>query len=174
MMVIPIQPMHLLQSFHTHMKRLLFFFLLAAGALSSLQAQPGGGGGWNADPAQRAKQQTDLMTEKLALSDAQAAKVKEINLKYANKMKEAREKADGDWEAMRGTIGTIREEQDKELQTVMTEEQWQQWVKYREEERAKRGNMRREGPPPGDHPAPPPGEGPKKDKKKKGDSDSGQ
>lgn len=147
------------------------FFLIGAAAL---QAQPGGGGR-AMNPEQRAEQQTVQMKEKLALSDAQAEKVKEINLKYANKAKEAREKADGDWEAMRGTMGALRDEQDKELQTVMTQEQWQKWAQFREEQRANRGGFGPGNRPDADKPAPAEDSGkkPKKAKKnKKSNSDS--
>lgn len=114
----------------------LWIALILAGGSFTAQAQPGGGMGM--DPEKRAEQQTATMTEKLSLSEAQAAKVKEINLKYAQKMKEARDKADGDRDAMRTAMTTIREEQDKELQAVMTDEQWQQWLKIREEMRGNR------------------------------------
>lgn len=121
------------------MQRLIQSLLIAfliTGGFAAAQAQPGGGMGM--DPEKRAEQQTASMTEKLSLSEAQAAKVKEINLKYAGKMKEAREKADGDRDAMRAAVTTLRGEQDKELQTVLTDEQWQQWVKIREEMRNNR------------------------------------
>ncbi len=105
----------------------------------ALYAQPGGGGR-AMNPEQRAEQQTAQMTEQLALSEAQAGKVQEINLKYAKQAQEAREQADGDREAMRDKMTTMRQEQDKELQTVMTQEQWQKWAAFREEQRANRGN----------------------------------
>lgn len=153
----------------TTVKMLVLTLLLSAGRFISMNAQPGGGN-WNADPEQRATQQTALMTEKLALSEAQSAKVKEINLKYANKIKEAREKAAGDREAMRATVGTIRQEQDTELKTVLTEEQWKQWVTYREESRGSRGNFGPGTPPPSDKPAGDSDQPKKKDKKKKSDT----
>ncbi len=118
-------------------KNILALVLLLVGGLT-LSAQPGGGR--NMDPAQRAEQQTAQMTEQLALSEAQAGKVKEINLKYANKMKAARDEAAGDWSGMRETMGAIRNEQDAELQTVVTKEQWAKWSEYREQQRANRGN----------------------------------
>jgi len=155
------------------MKHAIKIFLPALFVLAGMTAyaQPGGGGRMM-NPEQRAEQQTAQMTEKLALSEAQAAKVKEINLKYAKQAQEAREKADGDWEAMRGTMTAMRQEQDKELQTVMTQEQWDQWTKVREEFRSNRG------PRGGDKPAPAPEDKDrkkeKKEKKKKSDADSGQ
>lgn len=136
-------------------------------SVSALLAQPGGEGRWM-NPEQRAEQQTAMMKERLALSDAQAAKVLEINVKYAHQMQDARQKNEGDWEAMRTQMTTIRQAQDQELQTVLTQEQWQQWLTAREEMRERRGNW---GPnaqptPPGkDKPAPDPKGKNKRDRK---------
>ena len=149
---------------HTTIKIFALALLFSAGLAASLSAQPGN---WNADPEQRATQQTAQMTEKLSLSEAQSAKVKEINLKYANKMKEAREKSAGDREAMRGAIGSIRQEQDAELQTVLTEDQWKQWVAYREEFRNNRGSFGPKPATPADSTATGSDVPKKKDKKKK-------
>lgn len=121
---------------HLLQQALVALFLVAG---IGLYAQPGGGGR-DMNPEKRAEQQTAQMKEQLGLSDAQTAKVQEINLKYAKQAQEAREKADGDWEAARGKMAAMRQEQDKELQTVVTQEQWQKWTTFREEQRANRGN----------------------------------
>jgi len=153
---------------HTIMKKYMFqslqysivaLFLLVGGVLF---AQPGGGGR-DMNPEQRAKQQTAQMTEQLSLSEAQAGKVQEINLKYAKQAQAARENADGDWESMRGKMTAMRQEQDKELQTIVTQEQWQKWTAFREEQRANRGNWGDGNRPKTD----PPAETGKKDKKGK-------
>ena len=105
---------------------------------TSVQAQRGD---WNADPEKRAEQQTATMKEKLSLSGKQAEKVKEINLKYANKMKEARESnTEGDWTAMRESITKLRQEQDNEFKNVLTTEQFDTWTKFQEEQRSQRGS----------------------------------
>ncbi len=125
---------------------ILITALIASWALAQAQQ----GGGWNMDPVQRAEKTTVEMTDTLGLSDAQAAKVKEINLKYAQKMKDARDNAtEDDREAMRAALQTIRKEQDEALKTVLTEDQWASWEKYREAQRANMGPGRRQGPPPG-------------------------
>ena len=96
-------------------------------------------GDWNTDPTERAKQQTTEMTEKLSLSIKQAEKVGEINLKYADKMKEAREgNKDGDWTAMRETMMKMRQEQNAEFKNVMTTAQFEQWEKVQAEQRSQR------------------------------------
>ena len=115
---------------------------------TSLLAQDGGGAppeGRRMDPIKRAEQQTTLMTEKLALSEAQSAKIGETNLKYAQKTKELREaNAGGDWSAMREKMTALRTEQDAELKTMMTSDQWAEWLKIREELRPKRGEGRKD------------------------------
>ena len=124
---------------------LLLFVAIAAFHPQQTQAQPGDRG-QGFTPEERAEQQTVMMTEKLSLSEAQAARVKEVNLKYALKMKEARDaNADGDREVMREKMQAMRLDQDAELKTYLTEEQWAQWEKVREEMRGNRGRPRTEG-----------------------------
>lgn len=146
--------------------RILPAIALLLGHLA-LHAQPSGSG-WGGDPKQRADMQTQLMTDSLSLSDAQSAKVGDINLKYAQKMQDARAGvAEGDWESMRATMQTLRAEQDKELQSVMTQDQWQSWTQIRENLRAQRGG------PGGRQPGAPPGkEKPEGSDKSKGKSKS--
>jgi hypothetical protein len=127
-------------------------------------AQQGGGppsGGRGGDPIQRAEMQTKMMIDSLSLSTKQGEKVKEVNLKYANKQKEARAaNTDGDWEKMRATMDALRTEQNAELKTMLTQEQYDRWQKIAE------AQWQRKGGPQG----PPPAEG-EKGKGKKGKKD---
>lgn len=134
------------------------------GVMGVLSAQPGGEGRWM-NPEQRAEQQTALMKERLTLSEAQTAKVQEINVKYARQLQDARQKNEGDWEAMRTQMTRIRQAQDEELQTVLTQEQWQQWLAAREEMRERRGNWALNAPSTQDKPIPDPKGKNRKDKK---------
>ena len=68
------------------------------------------------DPEKRAKHQTEWMKTELSLTDEQAAKVGDINVKYAKKKKEMREQ-------MRKQMKTLHEEEKKELSEVLTKEQ---------------------------------------------------
>ncbi len=108
-------------------------------------------GGWsNASPEDRAKQQTDMMAEKLSLSKKQTKKVGEINLKYAGKMKDAFDNnQDGDRAAMREAMMKLRQEQNGELKSVMTTQQFEQWQEIQTEQRNRRRGQRgqREGAP---------------------------
>ena len=130
-------------------KNTLSILLLTLGlsvATTSLLAQQGGSGR-GAEPAQRAEMQTTRMKEDLGLSDKQAEKVKAINEKYANKMKEMREASrDGDRQAMRENMSVLRKEQTEELKTVLTSEQFEKWQQLQNEQRNGR---------PGDGPPPP-------------------
>jgi periplasmic protein CpxP/Spy len=117
---------------------LLILFLLS---FSTLQAQKAGGG----DPVEMANKMTQTMTDSLTLSTAQAAKVKEINLEYGNKMdaarKAARENENIDREAMRATMTTLREDHKAALKNILTTEQF---AKFEKMDAARQGK-RREG-----------------------------
>lgn len=121
-------------------KALQLFFPLAILSLASVSVsaqRPGGDGpggrmgGMNMDPEQRAERQATQMHDTLQLSDDMTAEVKAVLLVYAKKMQEARTQANGDWEAMRGTMQTLRKEQDEELAAMIGEEQWAKWETIR-------------------------------------------
>lgn len=124
-------------------KSLFIAFLLVAGYTNAYTQR---GGGWGMDPEKRAEKQTAVMKDSLSLSDAQATKVGEVLLKYAKQMLEVRDSnSESDWPAMRERIIAIREEQNKELKTVLTTEQYDKWTKILEERRNQRGQRGRNG-----------------------------
>lgn len=111
-------------------KTIILTLFIATGFIS-VQAQPGGGRDF--DPVKRAERTTTMMVDSLSLSTKQGEKVGEINLKYAKLMQEARnQNTEGDWETMRATMMSMRTEQNKELQKVLTTDQWQKWEKIQE------------------------------------------
>lgn len=101
-----------------------------------------GGGRFNMEPKEMAARQTEQMKKELNLTDEQLPKVEELNLKYAEKMKEARDQANGDRDAMRSTMRSMMAEKDKELKNILTEDQWTAFLKMREE-RMQNGRGRR-------------------------------
>ena len=123
-----------------HMLKLALSALLCFVFFTSMQAQPPAGGERPMmDPVKRAEDQTALMAEKLGLSEAQTAKVKEVNLKYAEKAKTLRAaNADGDRTKMREQMTALRTEQETELKTMLTSDQWAAWEKVQAEQRANR------------------------------------
>lgn len=124
-----------------HILKLAMSALLFLVFSINMQAQPPGGGERpSMDPVKRAEQQTAMMTEQLTLSEAQAAKVQEINLKYAQQSKAMREaNTSGDRTAMREQMTALRTAQDAELKTMLTSDQWAAWEKIQAEQRANRG-----------------------------------
>ncbi len=117
----------------------LTFLLLLTFAYANAQR-----GGWSdTSPEDKAKQQTEMMAEKLSFSEKQAEKVGEINLKYAKKMKEAfADNQDGDRSAIRETMMEMRKEQNADLKSVMTSGQFEQWEKIQAEQRNRRRGQR--------------------------------
>jgi hypothetical protein len=83
------------------------------------------------DPEKRAKHQTEWMKTELSLSDDQTAKVDDINVRYAKKMKELREQN-------RQQMKALHEEEKKELSQVLTKEQNDKLEAKRAEMKAKR------------------------------------
>ncbi len=124
-----------------------FLMLIVAGLMFSLtacaQPQQGGqgqgfGGGGNFNPEEMVKRQTEMIKEAAGLDDATTKKVEAIMLKYSQKMSEMRQGGQMG-EGMREKMMEIREQQNAELKTVMTEEQFSKYE-------ARQQEMRRNGP----------------------------
>lgn len=137
------------------MKKSLKFLFLASLlfiGISQINAQGRpGGGDRNMSPEDRANKQTERMTESLALSEKQAEKVGEINVKYALQMKEARDNFTGDDRSeLRTSMKQIKAAHNEEISTVLTSDQYEQFLKDQEEMRQRRGEKRgkRKGPKP--------------------------
>ena len=77
----------------------------------------------NSTPEQRANLQTDQMKEFLKLSDEQAEKVSEINLKYANEVQEIYESKKSR-SKKRQELRDMIDRKDIELKAVLTGEQY--------------------------------------------------
>lgn len=102
---------------------------------------PGGpmGGRAMMNPEQRAERQAAMMQDSLLLSDELTADVQEVLLVYAKKMQTARTESDGDWQTMRGTMQTLRKEQNEELAAILGEEKWARWEKITAQFAQRRG-----------------------------------
>lgn len=111
--------------------------LLFAAFANQAQAQRHGRGEAKS-PSERAGRQTERMTKHLGLSEKQAAKVGEINLKYAEQMKAERDAGKEDREAKRAKMKETRTVQDAELKSVLTTEQYDKMLADRAEKMEKR------------------------------------
>lgn len=128
------------------MKKLGFIMLVAMLFATASMAQDRGMG--NFDPKEMAKRQTEELTKTLDLNKDQQKKVLDINLKQAEKMQAMRDEmrnGGGDREGMRDKMMKLREEQNKEMKKVLTDDQYKKYEKYLEERR----NMRGQGGPGG-------------------------
>jgi hypothetical protein len=87
-------------------------------------------------PAERAKAQTAMMKTKLGLSEAEAAKVAPINLKYAEKMEPIIKGTEGPLIRMKSMRG-VEEAKEAELKGVLTADQYTKFEASKEEMMAK-------------------------------------
>ena len=96
----------------------------------------------NFDPKEMAKRQTEELTKVLDLNKDQQKKVLELNTEAGEKMSAMRNdmmSGGGDREALREKMMKIREDQNKEMKKILTEEQYKKYEKYLEERRSQRG-----------------------------------
>jgi hypothetical protein len=91
-------------------------------------------------PEERAEKQTAMMEEELKLTEDQLPKIKEINLKYAEKNTKLRDAYQDDREAMFTAYREVEKQKEEELSLVLTEEQMTLLQEKKEEIReARRG-----------------------------------
>ena len=85
------------------------------------------------NPESRTQQADELMKSGLGLSDAQAVKVHQINLRYAWRAENEVVKADlSDWAKYR-KLSAIQEEKDAELKLVLDKDQFKKYTEKRDE-----------------------------------------
>lgn len=118
------------------MKKIGLLMTVLLMACSMVMAQ-GPRGGRNMDPKERAKQTTERMVKDYSLTDTQKEQVQKLNLE----MFESMSKITGDdRDARRTKMQTIREDYNKKLKEVLTEEQYNKYVKDEEERRQRMRN----------------------------------
>lgn len=115
---------------------LLFSLMLISGLAV---AQPQGGNRGN-----MMGRQMEWMKKELALTPEQTTKIEAINQGFFEKVRGLREKYQSDREAMRSEIMKLSKDRDLEYQKVLTDEQYQKLVKYREEMMQKRKDQPKE------------------------------
>jgi len=99
----------------------------------------------NFDPEDFAKRQTAQLKEELDLNKEQEEKVYDLNLESIKKMNKLREErqSGGGFEGMREKMTEIREEQNKKMKEILSEEQWTKYEKLQEERRGRMRDRRR-------------------------------
>lgn len=115
------------------MKKLMMICALLFSVITYANAQQGGGrmGG---TPEERAKRSTDMLAEKLKLSDEQKTKVLAIYTAQGAEMTKAREAAGGDMSGMREKMTKMNDETNTKIDAVLTAEQkpaFKTWLEER-------------------------------------------
>ena len=83
-------------------------------------------------PAERAKAQTAMMKAKLGLTDAEAAKVSPINLKYAERMEPIIKGSEGPLKRME-EVHAVEQAKEAELKGVLTADQFTKFEANKQE-----------------------------------------
>lgn len=108
---------------------LLLTALFMICGMSMAQGPQGQRGSRNMDPKQRAQEMTERMVKDYSLTDDQKAKVQTLNLEMAQKMSE---NTGEDRDARRAKMQTVREDYNKKLKEVLTDEQYKKHTKAEE------------------------------------------
>ncbi len=120
------------------MKKLMIITVLA-GMTMAAQAQDKA----QRTPEERAKMRTERLTKELELTPEQATKVQAINVKYADKVDEARKEREADRAEVRKEAKTMHDAHDAEMKAVLTADQYAKWTARKEEMKAR--HMERRG-----------------------------
>ena len=120
-------------------------FLLIAVLLGAIISMAQPGGQRNRNPEEMAKRQTERLKELLGLNKAQEKKVYDLSLengkKRAEMFQEMRDSGNG-FEEMREKMQELRNDENKKMKAILTDEQWTKYEKYLEERRSRRGQGR--------------------------------
>ena len=135
------------------MKKLLIICGMLFSIVTFAQAQDGQGQGRRGGtPEERAKRQTEMLSEKLTLSADQKAKVQAIYLEQGPKMRKLRDSLGDDRAGFRAAMMKANQENEAKIAALLTDDQkkaYTAWIKERNEAMKKRmaengnGNNRR-------------------------------
>lgn len=117
------------------MKKLLIICGLLFSVITFANAQDGQGRGGRGmgTPEERAKRQTEQLTEKLKLTDDQKAKVAVIYTEQGVSMAKLREEAKGDRAAMMASMSKANEEADAKVTALLNDDQKKAFATWKEE-----------------------------------------
>ena len=125
---------------------MMVFSLAIIASCSQSQDRPAfGRDGGNFNPEDMAKQRAARVSEALELNEQQTTDLEKLYLKYMEKQRELREENSGDRDAMRESMQKIATQQEEEMKTLFTEEQWTKWLEVREQFRQRQPRRGGEG-----------------------------
>lgn len=107
----------------------------------------GGNGPGNFDPQAMLDRQMEQMKERLNLKDDQEKQIRDIMAQGFDEMRKMREEmrdggGGGNFEGMREQMQQMREEQNKKIKAILSENQWYEYEAMQEEMRSRRGQGR--------------------------------
>ena len=114
--------------------------LVAFAAAPNLHAQAGGGR--NMDPADRAQQQVEAISQKVQLTPQQSEQIKAILVKEYTDSRALRDKAQAsgaDRASLRPQMQAMRDDADKKIDALLTAAQKPAYKAYVDEQNARRG-----------------------------------
>ncbi len=107
------------------MKKLLFVFALIIGSFNAFSQNQGK---LPMTAEEKADETVSKMKPELQLTDDQVAKVKTATVEKINKVTAAHKKAGADKNKLQASNKLIMEEYEKQLQTILTEEQYKKYL----------------------------------------------
>jgi len=96
-------------------------------------------------PEERAKRETDRLTELLKLTADQKAKIQAVELDLAKQMDAKRQKAQGDREAIRAVVQEIQKLREEKYKPVLTADQFKKYLEDREKRQKEREQRQGQG-----------------------------
>ena len=118
-----------------------------AGAQSEQQGRPDRPRGERMDPQQRLERRVGMLTERLQLSQQQAAQIRQILSQEHTQMQAVRQKAEGgaSRETLRPEMQSIRQRSEQQIEAVLTEQQRATYRELRESMQKRRGERGERG-----------------------------
>ena len=120
------------------------------------QGAPQGPGGPGRGGMMDPERATQMMKDRLGLSDAQATQVKAVFEDQRTKAQALQADQSGDREAMRAKMMEIRKSSDERIAAILTPDQKAKWDAMRAEQQQRGPGRGPGGPPPAGAPQPPP------------------
>ncbi|WP_116127612.1 DUF4890 domain-containing protein [Lewinella sp. IMCC34183] len=122
-------------------KAILFTLLVLAAGTADAQRAAGD----RPAPAERAAKQTERLATVLDLSPEQQERVGEINLRFAEDIREARADREAERAAARAELQAANDKRKAEMKAVLTEEQYAKLEALQERRRDRREDGHRRG-----------------------------
>ena len=92
------------------------------------------------------KKQTEQMVKDLDLNEKQTKQVSDLNTKFAEQMKKARDENQGNRDKMRASMKKMRDDRNIELKKILTDEQYNKHLELQEKRMKERGRRGGGGP----------------------------